>query len=147
VAWNHYRDLGIYRLSDGTLERLISRRTAFRVNPNPSLEERVLTAPDGSNEITVYPRVDTVSRDVAVDDRERIWVVTMLQGQEERERLEDEGIFTGMVRLEIFSPEGELLAGIPLEDFADHICFDPAGDLWLMDSRYNMNIRKFRVTW
>ncbi len=147
ISWNHYPELGIYRLNGGVLERLISRRTAFRVNPNPTLEERVLTGPGGSNQITIIPVVDTVSLDVAVDRQHRIWVVTMLLDQEEKDRREDEDELTDMVRLEIFSPEGELLAGVPLEAFVDHIAFDPEGNLWLMDARYNMSVWKYRVIW
>jgi hypothetical protein len=147
AAFRYGPEIHTYDLASGELEMVITRDLAFRPR-EPSVEVKTAASPDGRSTMTrVEPVADDVTLDVASDGEGRIWALTYLVGQEDREALEDEGRFDQMVRLEVFGQQGRLLAVYPLSEPYSRLAFDPQGDLWLMDRSYNMTIRRFEVIW
>lgn len=146
VAYRYRNDIHLYRLPDPQPYLIMSRRTAFRPNSNPRMEERIeFESAQGGKDIRMITIADAISIDVAFDPSGRIWVITSLLSQKETEERMETGDFTDMVRLEVFSPEGELLAGIPLSEPATRLAFDPFGHLWLLDNEYTLSARRYEV--
>jgi hypothetical protein len=147
MAWKYSNEIQIYRLESGRLEQIITRRTAFRPDPNPRLELRRAAGSDGGSDVRYVTIADIISVDAAFDPEGRLWVLTMVVDREERSAREETGDYSDLVRLEVFDTGGDLLITSNLASYADHIAFDPFGDLWLMDSRYELNLRRYQVLW
>ena len=146
VAFRHRNEIHVYELPNTQPALIITRRTAFRPNPNPRMEERIeATDPEGGQTIRMITIADTISLDVALDHAGRIWVITSLLNQEETWERMETGDFTDMMRLEVYSPGGELLAGITLPEPATRLAFDPSGHLWLLDNVYTLSARRYEV--
>ena len=106
------------------------------------------TSPDGMNVTVRLMEIgDAVTLSVAYDSEDRLWAITSILNQEETGEREEEGDYQNMVRLEAFSPAGELLTTITLEEPANRIYFDADGDMWLLDTDYLASIRRFEVIW
>jgi hypothetical protein len=147
VAFNLHDEIRLYDCGSGDLKRVISRRLAF--DPvEPSMQETEQPSPDGREVLLVLVAfIDPVSFDVAYDPAGRIWVITSLVSSDEEEARQESGDFYDIVRLEVFSPEGELLTTIGMEEPVNRIAFDSEGDLWLLDNRYNSTLRRYEVIW
>ncbi|MFC1545699.1 6-bladed beta-propeller [Gemmatimonadota bacterium] len=147
VAPTYFDEIQVYDAASGEVELRFDRGLAFNPRePSADLEEQ--QSPDGSEiRVMLTVNADQITLDVAFDREGRIWVLTYLTGENEREELEEEGDYAGLVRLEVFSPDGALLAGIPLEEPATRIEFGPGGELWLLDTDYSVSARRYRVVW
>ena len=55
----------------------------------------------------LLPDVDPIADDMAVDLEGRIWVLTHLMTSEKSGEKEADGEFEGLMRLEVFSMEGQ----------------------------------------
>ncbi len=147
VAPAYFDVVKVYDAASGEVEFMFDRGLAF--NPRePSADVQEQRSEDGSEiRMALTVNADPITLDVAFDREGRIWVLTYLTGEIEREELEEEGEYTGLIRIEVFSPEGELLAGIPLEEPATRITFGPGGELWLLDTDYMASARRYQVIW
>jgi hypothetical protein len=147
TAFTFSNDIRQYDLATGDLERVITRRLAF--DPiEPRMEESTRPSPDGREvQVVLAAFVDPVTWDVAYDPAGRIWTITSLVDTETRQEREADGEDEGLVCLEVFAPDGDLLASLPLSEPADQLAFDPAGDLWLLDSLLNNTLRRYEVIW
>ncbi len=157
LAWNpegriaaapaYFDEIHVYDAASGELDLIFDRGLAFNPRePSADLEEQ--SSPDGSElRVMLTVNADPITLDAAFDSEGRIWALTYLTGELEREELEEEGEYAGLIRLEVFSPEGDLLAGIPLEEPATRIRFGPGGDLWLLDTDYLPSARRYQVIW
>jgi hypothetical protein len=147
VAFSNLPEIHIYDEQTGTHELIFNRRVPFTPR-EPSFEERRVTSPDGrSVQATMSVVADQVTADVAYDPQGRLWALTYLVDSDQRTAREEEGEYAGMMRLEVYSQVGELLTAISLDEPADVIAFDAEGDLWLMDSDYELSVRRFEVRW
>ncbi len=147
VAPAYFDEIHLYDATSGEVEKIIRRRTAFTPR-EPAAELQEEQSPDGREiRVQLVVNADPISIDVAFDAAGRIWVLTWLVAAEERETREEEGAFADMIRLEVFSPAGELLTGIPLEEPATRIAFGPGGELWLLDTEFAPSARRYRVDW
>ena len=143
-------EIHVYNKNTGQLERIITRRLAF--NPKePEMGTRTESTTDAGGGrrtmIQAIPDIDPISDCVAVDREGRIWVLTHLTTSEAADEKEAEGEFDGLIRIEVFSLEGELLTAIPLDFAPSMIAFDPLGDLWLVDTRDTLSARRYQVRW
>ncbi len=151
VAFNLLNEIHVYNTATGALERIIKRRLAFSPKePDMSMQRESFTDPNtGEQQLTmqIRPDVDPITNGVAVDPEGRIWTLTRLTTQDEADDRETEGEYEGLVRIEIFSLEGELLVTVPLDIPAGMIRFDPSGDLWLVDTMATMAAYRYSVEW
>jgi len=150
ITFQNANEIHVYNKSTGALERIITRRLSF--NPKEPKMEMVTertTSPGGgmSIEARLVPDNDPIADDVAVDKEGRIWVLTHLMTSEESDEKEADGDFEGLMRLEVFSMEGELLSVIPLDIAPSMITFDPSGDMWLVDTRGSLSAIRYEVVW
>lgn len=150
ACFENANEIHIYNAKNGELERIITRRLAF--NPKePAMTTRTERSvdPRGGERIMVRaaPDTDPITDDVAVGPEGRIWVLTRLTSTEEADDKELDGDFSGLVRIEIYSPEGDLLTTIPLDYAPGMIAFDPTGDLWLVDTRESLAAYRYEVKW
>ncbi len=146
IAFRFLNEIRVYDAATGAFERIIRRRLAF--DPVP-VDVRLTQREGNEGEVMVSMMLtgDPVTLDAAFDPQGRIWVLSWVIGTEEAEQKEEEGDYTGMVRLEVFDREGKLLAGIPLEEPADRMAFAPDGSLWLMDARFSATARRMTIRW
>jgi hypothetical protein len=150
LAFANLNEIHVYNKNTGNLERIITRRLSFSPKePQMRTRPESSTGPEGGQRVLVraLPDTDPISDDVAVDSEGRIWIITRLTTSEVADEKETESDFTGLVRLEIFSLEGELLTAIPLDFAPGRIFFDQFGDLWLLDVRESLSARRFEVRW
>ncbi|MFC1530250.1 6-bladed beta-propeller [Gemmatimonadota bacterium] len=151
VAFNLLNEIHVYDAATGNLERIITRRLAFSPKePDMSMQREEFTDPNsGERQLTmqIRPDIDPITNDVAVDPEGRVWVLTRLTTQDEADDKETEGEYEGLVRIEIFSLDGELLTTVPLDVPAGMIRFDPSGDLWLVDTLATMAAYRYSVEW
>ncbi len=150
ACFQNANEIRVYNKSTGALERIITRRLSF--NPKePKMEVVTERTTDPSGGVSVMarmmPDIDPIADDVAVDKEGRIWVLTHLMTSEESGEKEAEGDFEGLMRLEVFSMEGELLSTIPLDIAPSMITFDPLGDMWLVDTRGSLSAIRYEVVW
>ena len=147
VAPRFFDEIHVYDAASGEPELVFNRGLAFNpVEPSADLQQE--RSPDGGEvRVSLAVSADPISIDVAFDPAGRIWVLTYLVDQAEREEREEEGEFEELIRLEVFSASGELLAAIPLAEPATRIRFTPSGDLWLLDTDYVTSARRYSVIW
>ena len=150
VCFQNANEIHVYNKSTGALERIITRRLSF--NPKePNMEMKTERTTDANGGVSIMarllPDVDPIADDMAVDLEGRIWVLTHLMTSEKSGEKEADGEFEGLMRLEVFSMEGELLSTIPLDIAASMIAFDPSGDLWLIDTRGSLSGIRYEVVW
>ncbi len=147
VAYAYTPEIRIYDYAAGELELIVTRDTAFRTK-EPSVEMNRNTSPDGSSVyVSMDQSADEITLDAAFDPAGRLWVITRILNQEATEAAEENEEWEGMVRLEVFSPEGVLLAALPLDGKVSDIEFDPAGDLWMLEPTESNTARRCRVIW
>lgn len=146
IAFRFLNEIRVYDAATGAFERIIRRRLAF--DPVP-VDVQMTPRQTGQGEMVVSLSLtgDPVTLHAAFDDQGRIWVLSWMVGREESEEKETEGDYSGMVRLEVFDPQGRLLAGIPLEEPADRLAFAPDGSLWLLDARFTATARRMTIRW
>lgn len=111
------------------------------------------------------PRMNQCAEGIAVDSSGRIWVVTLNRQTKEEERVDvninvnmsggerkmsmkaggnTDVRTTDMYKLEVFSPEGELLGSLPLDHFVDGIYIK--GDrLFLWDAMRGAKFYEYRI--
>lgn len=150
ACFQNANEIHIYNRTTGQLERIITRRLAFNPKePEMGMETERSTAPGGGEMVMLraIPDVDPISDNVAVDPEGRVWVLTHLTTSAVADEKETEGDFEGLMRIEIFSLDGELLTTVPLDFAPSMIAFDPFGDLWLVDTRESLSARRFEVEW
>lgn len=150
VCFQNSNEIHVYNKSTGALERIITRQLSF--NPKePNMELKTERTTDASGGVSIMsrllPDVDPIADDMAVDKEGRIWVLTHLMTSEESGEKEADGEFEGLMRLEVFSMEGELLSTIPLDIAPSMITFDPFGDMWLVDARGSLSAIRYEVVW
>lgn len=147
VAYQFSPEITIYDEESGKLELIVTRKLPFTPR-EPEFDERRTTSPDGRDvRVSLTMVADRITLDVAYDPEGRLWAITSLVDYDERRRREEEGDYAGMLRLEVYGPDGRLLTTVGIEEPADVIAFDPQGDLWLMDSDYKLSVRRYEVTW
>jgi hypothetical protein len=150
ACFQNANEIHVYNKSTGELERIITRRLAFNPkDPDMNIVTERTTDPVGGVRVgaRLRPDVDPIADDVAVDREGRIWVLTHLMTSDESGEKEAEGDFEGLMRLEVFSMEGELLSTIPLDIAPSMITFDPFGDMWLVDTRGTLSAIRYQVVW
>jgi len=147
VAPRFFTEIKVYNAASGELELVFDRGLAFTpVEPSAELQQE--RSPDGSQvRVSLAVSADPITVDAAWDPDGRLWVLTYLVDQETRLEREEEGEYEELIRLEIFSPEGELLAALPLDEPATIIRFSPEGELWLLDTDYVTSARRYSVVW
>jgi len=147
AGYRFLNEFSVYDARSGELELKYTRRTTF--NPRePEVDLVESRSPDGYEvNVMLSPLADEITADIASDDEGRIWAITFLLDSENAEVKEEEEDHEGLMRLEIYTPGGELLAAVPLENPATKIRFDDEGNLWTLDERYTLTARKYRVTW
>ncbi len=112
-----------------------------------------------------YPRINRSSEAIAVDGQGRVWVVSLRRQLKKEEQVgigvtisqspggrqigfkphgDTELRETDAYRLEVFDPEGVLLAEIPLRQFADGI-FIYGDRLFLVDRLRAASVQEFRI--
>jgi hypothetical protein len=149
VAFTFANLIQVYDLANGNLEREITRQLAFEPREiRTEMTPQTSTDAQGRRMTTVRGTIvaDQVTRDLAIDPEGRIWVLTNRTLSDlRRDRLES-GDLTGLVRLEVFAPDGRLLAGLPLETAPVQLDFDPSGDLWLFNDE-TATFYRYQVVW
>jgi WD40 repeat protein len=157
IAWNgknevalglrYSNEIRIFDYATGALKQFVTRGLAFNpVEPKTDMVRQ--TSPDGMNVTVRLMEIgDAVTLSMAYDSEGRLWAITSILDQGDTEEREEDGEYENMVRLEAFSPDGELLATITLEEPANRIYFDAEGDMWLLDTDYLASIRRFEVVW
>jgi hypothetical protein len=149
MAYSFDNLIQVFDLATGRLEREITRQLAFEPREIRSeMTPQTSTDAQGRGMTVVRGTItaDQVTRDLAVDPQGRIWVLTNRTLSDlRRERLES-GDPAGLVQLEVFAPDGRLLAALPLETAPVQLAFDPSGDLWLFDDE-TATFSRFQVVW
>ncbi|MFC1564224.1 NHL repeat-containing protein [candidate division KSB1 bacterium] len=120
---------------------------------------------EGNNFTVRMPRMNTVSTGIAVDDKGRIWVITLDRQQRDDEAIQlqvgvtssgggskisqtvdgnTDLIETDMYKLEVYDTDGQLLGAIPLTHFANQIRI--FGDrLFILDKYRGMNYYEYKI--
>ncbi|MFC1499803.1 6-bladed beta-propeller [Candidatus Zixiibacteriota bacterium] len=147
LAYRYSNEFLVYESATGELELKYTRRTTF--NPRePEVDMVENISPDGTEvSLMLQPLADEVTADITCDSEGRIWAITFLVDDEEAQQKEEDEEYEGLMQLEVFSPEGEFLAAVPLAQPATMIRFDEAGNLWTLDERYTLIARKYEVDW
>ncbi|GEM_PF-1075229 len=147
VAYDYRPEIEIFDYYTGELVQIVTRETAFRPK-DPSIEMKRNASPDGSSVyISLEQDADEITIDAACDPEGRLWVITRILDQEATEAAEENEEWEGMLRLEVFSPEGELLGALPLDGRISDIEFDPAGDLWMLEASETNTAIRYEVIW
>jgi len=135
VIFRALNEIQVYETDSGVLKLIITRHTAFRpVVPGRDKEGKI--------------SADIVSLDAQYDPDGRLWVLTsLLSSKQVNEFNWFQKDLSGMMRLEVYDQNGQLITTISLERPFDSLTFDPSGDLWLMDSRIYAEVIRYEVRW
>lgn len=147
VGYRYSNEFTVHDAATGELALKFTRRTNFKPR-EPDVDMVENRSPDGTEiSISLQPLADEVTADITCDSEGRIWAITFLVDDEESQQKEEDEEYEGLMRLEIFSPEGEFIAVVPLAQPATLIRFDSEGNLWTLDERYTLTARKYEVSW
>ncbi len=162
VAFVHQNRIEKYS-PDGKQQLFIDRELNYDIS-KPK-EGKAKTEKDGNNFTLRMPRMNKASNGIAVDEKGRIWVCTLDRQMKDDEAVSmqmgvttdggstklsqnvegnTELVTTNMYKLEVFSPEGDLLGTIPLTHFCDQIKI--IGDrLFILDRLRGMNYYEYKI--
>lgn len=143
--------------SEGKLVMKISRPLNFKELIEPTIVKRS----NGGINIRSGDNND-ISKGITVDDKGRIWVLTHNRQSNEDESvgqsitINGEGTMTrtisgetdnwesDMMKIEVFSPNGELLIVFPLGHFADAIKYID-GSIYILDKYRSSSFKKYKI--
>lgn len=147
---------------DGKLLWRADRKIDYSTDPPKDKGKREAK---GGGVMIQMPQMNQCAEGIAIDSTGRVWVVTLnrqakkeeevgvnmsmtMSGGERKMSMKAEGNTdlrkTDMYKLEVFSPEGELLGSLPLDHFVDGIYLK--GDrLFLWDARRGAKFYEYRI--
>jgi sugar lactone lactonase YvrE len=149
LAYQYENLIQVFDRESGRLEREITRRLPFEPrDPTSDMQPQEVVGSGGERTMVMRGTItaDRVTVDLTVDPDGRMWVLSNRTDSDVRSARLEAGETAGLVALEVFAPDGRLLAVLELDFTPRRLAFDPQGDLWLLDGE-SSTLRRYEVVW